>query len=127
MEAGSLNFLVPITFFTGLMLLVAFVQYLSYRNRRETLRVIKFALQQGGTVDQQMIETIAIARPRRFADFRRGCVLLGLTISSVVFTFLIQNAEVGNVLRAACIFPGVLGLLYLLFHFLLPQGEAARQ
>ena len=123
MDPNSLDILFPISFVVGVVFMVSFSQYLSYRNRKRTLMIIEEALKNNAALDHKGLEAIAWTRPRAFADFRRGCLLLAAAISAFVMSFIAANADLRSVLRIIAVLPTVLGLTYLFFHFRAAQKE----
>lgn len=125
MHSNSLDVLFPISLVIGGVFMVSFSQFLSYRNRKRALVIMEEALKNNASLDHKTLETIAWAKPRPFADFRRGCLFLALALSVFIVSFSIANTELRSVLRAISMLPAVLGLTYLFFHFKTPQTNSA--
>lgn len=121
MNPNSVDILVPISLILGVVLTLSFSQYLSYRNRKRTLRVLEHALKRDAMPDYQTLEAIAWVKPRRFADFRRGGLFLAIAIGVFAFSFSLGQGSAQSVLQGLTALPAILGVTYLLFHYFTPQ------
>lgn len=97
-------------------------QYFGYRRRKASLDLMRDLLATRDTLDEPVLNAISSEAERPNRDFRRGALFLALAISGFVFSFALTPQEGRYVFRLACIFPFILGLTYLAFHFLLNRN-----
>ncbi|MEO1027851.1 MAG: DUF6249 domain-containing protein [Pseudomonadota bacterium] len=98
-------------------------QYFGYRRRKASLDLMRDLLASRDTLDEPVLNAISRESDRPDRDLRRGALFLAFAISGFVFSFALTPQEGRYVFRLACIFPCILGLTYLAFHFLLNRTD----
>lgn len=113
--------LVPLIFFTSIVLIVALPFYFKHRNRRLVFEAIKATIEKTGEVDPSLIEAITAENVGPNADIRRGLLLVAFAIGLFLLGLFVPEPEAARVLMGLAFLPGLIGIAYTAFHFFLPR------
>jgi len=105
-------------FFGALVLIIAIVLTSNYFNNRLKLRAVQAILINNKDLTPEQI--YALFKQERDTDLRKGFIGIALAFSSIVFGIIMgasgyQLAQTSFIGMA--MFPGLVGLTYLFFHF----------
>jgi hypothetical protein len=111
--------LVPITVFGSVVLIFWIIWSNGVKRRNAELETVRSIVDKTGEASPELIK--AIGKPRRMknADLRKGLVLIAIAVAFASLGQLIPTDEgaAGPMLGVA-LFPGLVGLVYVLFHFM---------
>ena len=83
----------------------------------DCLNEIKLLEPHPGT-ESETIKSIIQPQSPRFIDLRRGVLLTGVSLACVIFAQNMMDPEYRASLLGLSAFPGAIGMIYLMFHFL---------
>ena len=106
--------MVPIGLFIVLGLVVVAYYYWNHRNRVSIMDTVQKAIDQGEQLTPELLDRLGAAVNPRMRDLRRGVVFLALGIAGLLCSLFFDIADVVNGIRAASVFPLMLGLAFLL-------------
>jgi hypothetical protein len=112
---------VPIVFFIALVVMIATPFYFRHRNRRVIYEAIKTSVEKTGEADPKLIAAITHDQIGPNGDLRRGILLVAVAIAMAAGELLFGEKEGNFSLLWLSLFPGLVGLSYIVFHFLLPR------
>lgn len=112
--------LVPMTVFGSVVLIFWIIYSTGVKRRNAELETVRAVVEKTGEASPELIK--AIGKPRRMknADLRKGLVLIAIALAFAGLGTLIPDAgeeAIGPMLGVA-LFPGLVGLVYVLFHFM---------
>jgi hypothetical protein len=106
--------LIPIIFFIILGLVIIAYFYWNHRNRQSIMDTVQKAIAAGEGLSPEMLDRLGAAVNPRMRDLRRGVVFLALGVAGLLCSLFFDIADVVNGIRAASVFPLMLGLAFLL-------------
>jgi hypothetical protein len=106
--------MVPIVLFLVMGLVIVAYYYWNHRNRASIMDTVQKAIEQGETLTPELLDRLGAAVNPRMRDLRRGVVFLALGIAGLLCSLFFDVADVVNGIRAASVFPLMLGLAFLL-------------
>lgn len=121
MEDDIVAKLIPIIVITVLAAIPISIQYFNYLKRKAALETVRLMVERAETIDERVLTAIAAGPPRRYADLRRGLLLIGVALSGALVCFAVGAMEARRIGFAILSLPFFLGLIHLGFHFFLPR------
>lgn len=112
--------LVPVSLFTAVAAVVIAGFYFQYRSRMAVYDAIRTAIEKTGQVDAALVEAIIRDRVGANADLRRGAILIAVALGFIIFGFMVDHGSFRPLVGLAA-FPGLIGTVYVAFHFLAPR------
>ena len=106
--------MVPIVLFIVLGLVIVAYYYWNHRNRVSIMDTVQKAIEQGEQLTPELLDRLGAAVNPRMRDLRRGVVFLALGVAGLLCSLFFDMADVVNGIRAASVFPLMLGLAFLL-------------
>ena len=107
------EFLIPITMFSMIGLVLAAFYYFRFRARAEMQQTIRIALDKGQDLSPELIDRLGEPRKPKNADLRKGVMSISLAIAVSAFGFLVDDEEAVRPLLAISVLPLTIGLAYL--------------
>ncbi len=111
--------LVPLAVFGSVVLIFWIIYSTGVKRRNAELETVRTIVDKTGEASPDLIK--AIGKPRRLknADLRKGLVLIAIALAFAGLGQLIPAGDdaAGPMLGVA-LFPGLVGLVYVLFHFM---------
>lgn len=105
---------VPIVLFLVLGGVVVAYFYWNYRNRLSIMDTVQKALDRGESLTPELLDRLGAAVNPKMRDLRRGVVFLALGVAGLLCSLFFDIADVVNGIRAASVFPLMLGLGFLI-------------
>ena len=106
--------MVPIVMFIVLGLVIVAYYYWNHRNRVSIMDTVQKAIEQGEQLTPELLDRLGAAVNPRMRDLRRGVVFLSLGVAGLLCSLFFDFADVVNGIRAASVFPLMLGLGFLI-------------
>lgn len=106
--------LIPISLFIATTIVFLGYFYWNNRNRQSIMDTVQKAIETGGELKPELLAQLGAAVNPRMRDLRRGIVFLSLGIAGLLCSLFFDIAQVINGIRAASVFPLMLGLGFLL-------------
>jgi hypothetical protein len=115
--------IVPLIVFASLVLVIATPFYFRYRNRRVIYEAIKASVEKTGEADPKLIDAITHDQIGPNGDLRRGILLLAVAAALAGGELAFGGGFIDDELSLmwVALFPGLIGLAYVCFHFFLPR------
>ena len=110
--------LVPMVVFGSMALIFWIIFSQNTKKRAAELETVRAVVDKTGELTPDLVQ--AIGRPRRIknADLRKGLILLAIAGAFVGLGYAIPEDEAPRILMAIALFPGLVGVVYVLFHFM---------
>jgi len=111
--------LVPGFVFGSVALIFWIIFSTGVKRRNAELETVRSIVEKTGEASPELIE--AIGKPRRIknADLRKGLVLIAIAAAFAGLGQLIPaGEEAAGPMMGVALFPGLVGLVYVLFHFM---------
>jgi hypothetical protein len=105
---------VPIILFLVIGLVVVAYFYWNHRNRADIMATVQKAVDSGSEFSPELLAQLGAAVNPRIRDLRRGIVFAALGIAGLLCSLFFDIDEVVNGIRAASMFPLLLGGGFLL-------------
>ena len=102
--------MVPIMLFIVIGVVIIAYYYWNHRNRMSIMDTVQNALDRGENLTPELLDRLGAAVNPRMRDLRRGVVFLALGIATFLCSLFFDIDQVVNGLRAAAVFPLMLGL-----------------
>ena len=119
--------LVPLFVFSTMAIIFWGAFKFSAQKREAALNTVRAVVEKTGEVSPELIDAIGSAKPRKNADLRKGLILIAIASAFAGFGFLLpggaQEHASGPMLGIA-LFPGLVGLVYVAFHYLGDEDTA---
>jgi hypothetical protein len=106
--------MVPIVMFIVLGIVVLGYYYWNNRNRQAIMETVQKAIDSGSELSPELLDRLGAAVNPRMRDLRRGIIFLALGVAGLLCSLFFDVAQVINGIRAASVFPLMLGLGFLL-------------
>lgn len=113
--------LIPLVVFGSIAAISYFAFHFSYKKRMVVYEAIRVAIEKTGNADPQLIDAIVRENVGRFADLRRGIVLVAVAIAFMTLGYVIPEEDVFRPMLGVAAFPGLIGIAYISFHFFAPR------
>jgi len=120
----NFDILVPIFFLLCVLSMVALALFFQHRTRKLELEAIRAAVEKTGIKDPALIKAITQQRQHTFADLRKGILFLCAALGLIILGQTISDQPLFGPFLGLAAFPGLIGLAYLLFHFIAPDKQA---
>ncbi len=88
--------------------------YWNYKNRSSIMETVQKAIDKGDSLTPELLTQLGAAGNPRVRDMRRGIVFLALGIAGLLCSFFFPEADIVNGIRAASVFPLMLGIGFLI-------------
>lgn len=111
-------YLVPISFLLGVALVISLQLFFSHRNRIETQRTIRAALEKGQQLSPEVLKEIGDASRSPLADLRRGVIAIAIGLGIMALGFFgvdLSDEELvsGGTVIGIGFLPLLIGIAYL--------------
>lgn len=106
--------MVPITLFIVLGFVLIAYFYWNHRNRGAIMETVQKAIDRGDAFTPELLAQLGAAADPKMRDLRRGIIFLALGVAGLLCSLFFDIAQVVNGIRAASVFPLMLGLGFLL-------------
>ena len=106
--------MIPITLFIVLGIAVLGYFYWNYQNRVTIMKTVEKAMEKGQELTPELLVQLGAAGNPRIRDMRRGVVFLSLGVAGGLCSLFFADPEVVNGIRAATVFPLMLGIGFLI-------------
>ena len=106
--------MVPIVMFIVLGVIALGYFYWNHRNRQGVMETVQKAIETGGEFTPELLAQLGAAVNPRARDLRRGIIFGMLGIAGLLCSLFFDDATVINGIRAASVFPLLLGAGFLL-------------
>ena len=106
--------LIPMVLFIVIGVTVLGYFYWNHKSREVMMRTVQSAIDQGGALTPELLDQLGAAVNPRGRDMRRGIVFLSLGLAGLLCSLFFSDAEVVGGIRAASMFPLLLGAGFLL-------------
>ena len=113
------DILIPLGFFTMIVLIVFFAMVGGVMRRREIGETVRELSRSGQTVDPALIREMS--KPKKSGgDLKGGLILIAIAAALVILGFVIarvepDDAEVRIIMLGVAAFPGLIGLVLVVF------------
>jgi len=110
---------VPTVVFGSMVLIFWSVFHFGAKRRAAELETVRSVVEKTGEASPELIQ--AIGKPRRVknADLRKGLILIAVAAAFAGLGQLIPAGdEASGPMLGVALFPGLVGLVYVLFHFM---------
>jgi hypothetical protein len=105
---------IPIVMFIMLGVVFGLMYYFRYKNRTETQRTIRLALDKGEALTPELISSLGQPTADSNRDLRRGLIWMALGLGTAILAFAIPDDEAIWIILASSSFPGLIGIAYLI-------------
>ena len=99
----------------------------SAQKREAALNTVRAVVEKTGEVSPELMNAIGSAAPRKNADLRKGLILIAVAAAFAGLGYVLpgdaQEHASGPMLGIA-LFPGLVGLVYVAFHFMGGDDDA---
>lgn len=112
MEASGI--MVPIVMFIMLGIVIIGYFYWNHKNRLSIMDTVQKAIDTGKELTPELLVQLGAAVDPKIRDMRRGIVFLSLGIAGLLCSLFFSDPEVINGIRAATVFPLMLGVGFLI-------------
>lgn len=112
----SEDIIVPLGFFSVVVLIVWFVSYFNFHKRRTIHETIRAAIDKGQEVSPETIQNMSMTTDPRRGDLRKGVVLVAIALAICLMGLInmgnhgLENAEI---FLSIAVFPGIIGIAFL--------------
>ena len=111
------EFLIPISMFIGMTIVLVFLIWFRARSRSEVQQTIRSALDKGQELTPDLIASLGHPKPAKDKDMRLGVIWIAVAIGLMALGFGIpDNDEAPKVLMGVACFPLAIGIGYLILH-----------
>jgi len=120
--------LVPLFVFGSMTLIFWGAFKFSAQKRAAALDTVRAVVEKTGEVSPALIDAIGSAKPRRNADLRKGAILIAIAAAFALLGQLLPEHAVeraGSPMLGVALFPGLVGLVYVAFHFMGGDKDAS--
>ncbi len=120
----ELEALLPNLFVVSVFITLLASRLFSYLKNKQATSVVMKLLEIDPDIDTETIKSIMQPSSHPLGDLRRGILLIGIGLACVIFALSMMDPEYKASLLGLSAFPVLVGLIYLMFHFL-PKGRMA--
>ena len=113
--------LIPITLFIMIGIVILGYYFWNHRNRQDIMSTVQKAIESGGELSAELLAQLGAAVNPRIRDLRRGIIFLATGIAGLLCSLFFDYPEVVNGIRAASMFPLLVGCGFLLVWKLNPE------
>jgi hypothetical protein len=106
--------MVPIFLFIVIGVVILGYYYWNHKNRQDVMHTVQKAIESGGEFSPELLAQLGAAVNPRIRDLRRGIIFLATGIAGLLCSLFFDYHEVINGIRAASMFPLLLGFGFLL-------------
>lgn len=108
------EYLIPVTLFLVIGLVMGLFYYFRYRSRAQMQETVRVALDKGQELSAELIDRLGEPRKSKDADLRKGIMGVFIAIGVAVFGYLLGEDDATRALLATAALPFMIGLAYLL-------------
>lgn len=105
---------VPIILFFVLGIVVLGYFFWNHKNRADIMATVQKAIDSGSELSAELLTQLGAAVNPRIRDLRRGVLFLAVGIAGLLCSLFFDEPDVVNGIRAASVFPLLLGAGFLL-------------
>lgn len=105
---------VPIILFVVLGIVVLGYFFWNHKNRGDIMATVQKAIDAGGELSPELLTQLGAAVNPRSRDLRRGILFLAVGVAGLLCSLFFDEPDVVNGIRAATMFPLLLGGGFLL-------------
>jgi hypothetical protein len=105
---------IPIVLFLVLGLIAVAYFYWNHRNRQGVMDTVQKAIETGSELNTELLDQLGAAVNPRIRDLRRGIVFVALGVAGFLSSLFFPDADVVNGIRAASVFPLLVGIGFLI-------------
>ena len=105
---------IPIVMFIVIGIAVLGYFYWNHKNRADIMETVQKALDSGSKLSVELLTQLGAAVNPRIRDLRRGVLFLAVGVAGLLCSFFFEEPEVVSGIRAATMFPLLLGAGFLL-------------
>jgi len=113
--------LIPIAVFGSIAFMVWAGFHYSFKKRTVVYEAIRVAIEKTGNADPQLIEAIVRENVGRYADLRKGIILVAVAAAFAILGQAVGEQDAVGPMMGVAAFPGLVGLAYIGFHFFAPR------
>ncbi len=118
--------LVPAIVFGSMALIFWFAFNSNARKREAALETVRAIVEKTGEVTPELVDAIGSAKPRKNADLRKGLILIAVAVAFAGLSTMVPAGDDGaQAMMGVALFPGLVGIVFVLFHFLGGNDKAA--
>jgi len=110
--------LVPMTVFGSMVLVFWIIFKYNAQKRAAALDTVRAVVEKTGEVTPELIDAIGSAKPRKNADLRKGLILIAVAVAFAGLGYMVGEEEAMGPMMGVALFPGLVGLVYIAFHFM---------
>ncbi len=108
----------PLTVFTAVVLVFWVVFAYGAKRRAAELETVRAVVEKTGEASPELIKAIGRPPQHKYADLRKGLVLIAIAVAFWGLGVLIDQPEAVGPMTGVALFPGLVGLVYVLFQFM---------
>lgn len=106
--------MVPIVLFIVIAGAVLGYFYWNHKSRASIMHTVQVAIERGAALTPELLTQLGAAVNPRVKDMRRGIVFLALGVAGLLSSLFFTDADILTGIRAAAVFPLMLGIGFLL-------------
>ena len=110
--------LVPAIVFGSVVLIIWVVYSTGAKRRAIELDAVRAIVEKTGEASPELIKAIGKPQQHKNADLRRGLILIAVAVAFAGLGYMIPDEEAMGPMLGVALFPGLVGLVYVFFHFL---------
>lgn len=114
----DVEIVVPAIVFGSMVLIFWIVFNMAAKRRAAELETVRSIVDKTGEVTPELIQAIGKPRKVKNADLRKGLILIAIAVAFWGLAVLIGQEEAMGPMMGVAMFPGLVGLVYVVFHFL---------
>ncbi len=86
----------------------------SHKRKIKTHDLLEKSIDKGIDVTPELLDKLNHEKSPRFKDFRRGIIMVALSVAAFCFSFIVPDDEAKQVFRGLSVFPFFIGAGFLL-------------
>ena len=114
----ELEALLPNLFVVSIVITLLASRLFSYLKNKQATSVVIKLLETNPDIEVETIKSIIQPPSHPLGDLRRGILLIVTGLACVIFALNMMDPEYKKALLGLSAFPGLVGLIYVMFHFL---------
>ncbi len=112
------DILVPISVFGAMVLIFWFGFNASTRKREAELETVRSVVEKTGELSTDLVQAIGRPHQHKNPDLRKGLILIAIAVAFASLGQLVPDDQATGPMLGVALFPGLVGLVYVLFHFM---------
>jgi Domain of unknown function (DUF6249) len=106
--------LIPVVLFIVIGAAILGYFYWNHQSRASIMQTVQMALERGAALTPELLTQLGAAVNPRVKDMRRGIIFLALGVAGLLSSLFFTDTEILTGIRAASVFPLMLGIGFLL-------------